>query len=146
MNNDKQQMNKWSGCLIIGIIITVIDFFIMINQEDASTGAIITAIILIIGIIFDVTSVVKINVYNVKSINMSTDEYISDRFANAIPETKEVFGINRKSSPSVKCPYCQSTNVKKISTANRAVSVGMVGVASGKIGKEWHCNNCSSNF
>lgn len=46
----------------------------------------------------------------------------------------------------VKCPYCQSTNVKKITTTSRAISVGAVGVASGKIGKQWHCNNCRTDF
>lgn len=46
----------------------------------------------------------------------------------------------------VSCPYCHSTDVSKIGTVNRAVSVGMVGVASSKIGKQWHCNKCKSNF
>lgn len=45
-----------------------------------------------------------------------------------------------------KCPYCQSSNVAKISTAGRVVSVGLFGLASGKIGKQWHCNNCKSDF
>ncbi len=46
----------------------------------------------------------------------------------------------------VKCPYCNSTNVKKITTGSRMVSTAMVGINSSKIGKQWHCNNCSSNF
>ena len=45
-----------------------------------------------------------------------------------------------------KCPYCQSADVKKISTAGRAVSVGLFGLASKKIGKQWHCNKCKSDF
>ena len=32
-------------------------------------------------------------------------------------------------------PYCNSSNVTKIGTVNRAVSVGMFGLASKKIGK-----------
>lgn len=46
----------------------------------------------------------------------------------------------------VVCPYCHSTNTEKISTVSRAVSVSLVGAASGKIGKQWHCKNCGSNF
>lgn len=46
----------------------------------------------------------------------------------------------------VVCPYCKSTNTEKISTVSRAVSVSLVGAASGKIGKQWHCKQCSSNF
>lgn len=51
-----------------------------------------------------------------------------------------------KTPNQVKCPYCQSVNVKKITTVGRAVSVGVFGIASGKIGKQWHCNNCKSDF
>lgn len=47
---------------------------------------------------------------------------------------------------NVYCPYCNSTNVTKIGTVNRAVSVGMFGLASKKIGKQWHCNSCGSDF
>ena len=48
--------------------------------------------------------------------------------------------------PHVECPYCHSTNTEKISTVSRAVSVSLVGAASSKLGKQWHCNNCGSNF
>lgn len=44
------------------------------------------------------------------------------------------------------CPYCKSADTKKISVASRAVSVSLVGAASGKIGKQWHCNHCNSDF
>lgn len=57
--------------------------------------------------------------------------------------------LHRPSAPShnrVKCPYCQSEDVKKISVAGRAVSVGLFGLASQKIGKQWHCNKCKSDF
>ena len=42
----------------------------------------------------------------------------------------------------LKCPQCKSINVDKISTASRVASVAVVGVASGKIGKQYKCNNC----
>lgn len=41
-----------------------------------------------------------------------------------------------------KCPSCGSTNIQKISTTDRAVSVATVGLASGKIGKQYKCKNC----
>lgn len=50
------------------------------------------------------------------------------------------------SGKRVICPYCKSTNTEKISTVSRAVSVSLVGVASSKLGKQWHCNNCKSDF
>ena len=42
----------------------------------------------------------------------------------------------------VKCPNCKSDNVLRITTANRAVSIAAVGLASGKIGKQYECRNC----
>lgn len=50
------------------------------------------------------------------------------------------------SGKRVVCPYCKSTNTEKISTLNRAVSISIVGAASSKLGKQWHCKNCNSNF
>ena len=47
---------------------------------------------------------------------------------------------------NIHCPYCNSTNVTKIGTVNRAVSVSMLGLASSKIGKTHKCNNCGSTW
>ena len=44
--------------------------------------------------------------------------------------------------PVIKCPTCQSTNVKKIGTGERVVSVAMMGVFSKKINKSFKCNSC----
>lgn len=41
-----------------------------------------------------------------------------------------------------KCPHCGSFETKPITTLNRAVSVGAVGLASSKIGKTWECKKC----
>lgn len=51
-----------------------------------------------------------------------------------------------KSSNGVACPYCGSTNVRKISISSRAASTLAFGIMSKKIGKQWHCNNCKSDF
>lgn len=44
------------------------------------------------------------------------------------------------------CPYCKSTNVSKISALDRTMSIGVFGLASSKVGKQWHCNGCKSDF
>ncbi|MDE7293237.1 MAG: hypothetical protein K2N72_02310 [Oscillospiraceae bacterium] len=46
----------------------------------------------------------------------------------------------------VTCPYCNSFDVSKISTFSRSASVSLFGLASNKIGKQWHCNHCKSDF
>ena len=56
-------------------------------------------------------------------------------------------GYRHSDKPVVECPYCQSTNTKKISGLSKAGSVALFGVfAAGKVSKQWHCNNCSSDF
>ena len=48
--------------------------------------------------------------------------------------------------PQVECPYCKSKNTKKLGVLSRAMSVGVFGLGSSKLGKQWHCNNCNSDF
>ena len=50
------------------------------------------------------------------------------------------------SGKRVVCPYCHSTNTEKISGVSRGVSIYALGIASPKLGKQWHCKNCNSNF
>lgn len=60
---------------------------------------------------------------------------------------QELDEYNAKSRPNaVQCPYCKSWQTERISTASRVVSVAAVGLASNKVGKQWHCLKCGSNF
>lgn len=54
--------------------------------------------------------------------------------------------LRKPSKPIVTCPYCKSTDVKRITTAGRVTGVIMLGLASSNIGKQWYCNNCKSKF
>ena len=48
---------------------------------------------------------------------------------------------------TITCPYCKSTNTKKISSLSKAGSVALFGIfALGKTTKQWHCNSCKSDF
>lgn len=44
------------------------------------------------------------------------------------------------------CPTCGSTNVKRITTLNRAISIGVLGILSGKIGKNYECLDCKARW
>lgn len=46
----------------------------------------------------------------------------------------------------IKCPYCNSANTTKITLTKRSVSTYLFGLSSSKVGKQWHCNNCKSDF
>ena len=41
-----------------------------------------------------------------------------------------------------KCPTCSSTNIQRIGTGERAVSVAMLGIFSKKINKSFKCKHC----
>lgn len=48
---------------------------------------------------------------------------------------------------SPKCPYCNSTNVKKITMTSKVTHGAIFGLfGARKILKQWHCNNCKSDF
>ena len=62
-------------------------------------------------------------------------------------ERREKLKNSIVSNPTVKCPYCNSINTKKISGMSKAGSVALFGIfAMGKVSKQWHCNNCNSDF
>lgn len=42
----------------------------------------------------------------------------------------------------LRCPICGNTQIQKLSTLNRVVSVELVGLASSKIGKQYKCKKC----
>ena len=51
-----------------------------------------------------------------------------------------------KAPPVVECPYCHSRFTKKIGVVGRMTSFGLLGFGSGKVGKQWHCEDCGSDF
>lgn len=62
-------------------------------------------------------------------------------------EHKVVGVINDPTKPIPKCTYCGSTNVRKITVANKAIHTSIFGIWSmGRNAKNYHCNNCGSDF
>lgn len=68
--------------------------------------------------------------YHKKMIKESQEEA-------AMREAKRIRELN-----APKCPHCNSSNIERITTMDRGVSIAMVGLASGKIGKQYKCKNC----
>ena len=45
------------------------------------------------------------------------------------------------------CPYCNSINIKKITTGSKVAHTALFGIFSiSRNSKQWHCNNCKSDF
>ena len=61
-------------------------------------------------------------------------------------EHEELLEAIKQNNNTPKCPTCHSTNISKIRTLNRMVSVGLFGLASSKIGKTHKCNNCGTTW
>ena len=55
-------------------------------------------------------------------------------------------GTDRGNPYGITCPYCKATNIRKIGIISRSVSAGLFGLGSKKIGKQWHCDHCGSDF
>lgn len=54
--------------------------------------------------------------------------------------------IPKSVKPVIKCLYCGSENVRKISGTERTISVLTLGFLSNKINKSFKCNNCGGTF
>ena len=89
----------------------------------------------ITGYDYDKTDNIFMTIYN---NNMDIPAFI-DLSTKPEPQTQQP-------SNQVHCPYCNSTNVNKISGTKKAMSIIGFGILSNKIGKQWHCNNCKSDF
>lgn len=50
--------------------------------------------------------------------------------------------VTRELLNKPKCPTCSSTDIQKIGTGERVVSVAMLGIFSKKINKSFKCKNC----
>ena len=81
---------------------------------------------------------------NQQLIKLSTENKQLDKQVNEI--RKEIQEHQEKQSNIPKCPTCSSTNVKHISTLNRAVSIGVFGLFSSKIGKNYECLDCKAKW
>lgn len=76
----------------------------------------------------------KVELYRQILIKQKEKKLDNLKARNTVQHEKEPSGIH--------CPMCGSISFDKISTLNRVVSVELVGLASGKIGKQYKCKKC----
>lgn len=75
----------------------------------------------------------------------ATEDYINKQ--NEMKQIREQEDLKNSSKATIICPYCQSTNTKKITNTSKAVHTALFGIWSmSRNSKQWHCNNCSSDF
>lgn len=83
-------------------------------------------------------------------IKQDHEEYVARMNAMSYEERKaldkEISDFRKYNDPNLTCPMCGSHVVKKLTVADRAVSVAAWGLASGKIGKQYECKKCGHKW
>lgn len=75
------------------------------------------------------------------------DEILAKQSAEFNAKMEHGRAVLEEASRVPKCPYCQSTDTKKITNTSKAVHTAIFGIFSlGRNSKQWHCNNCGSDF
>lgn len=91
------------------------------------------------------------NIEAIKSIREKTGLGLADGkdiidYMVKYKECPTIWYLSEEEQSKVHCPYCNSTNVKKISGTERVTSVAMMGIFSKKINKSFKCNACGGTF
>lgn len=71
-----------------------------------------------------------------KFVDSEVEKRKTERFQKAL----------QNPDPLVYCPYCNSVNTSKISTTAKVVNTAIFGIFGTKRHKQWHCNQCNSDF
>lgn len=74
------------------------------------------------------------------------DEILAKQSAEFNAKMEHGKAVLEEGSRTPKCTYCGSTNIRKIGLLNRAISTELWGLGSKKIGKQFHCNHCGTDF
>ena len=81
----------------------------------------------------------KKEMYFVLNMDKDTElKYIPNTQTVTIPQLE----ARMAGRPEIKCPTCGSYHTNKLTGIERAVSFGVWGFASNKIGKSFECKNC----
>lgn len=89
---------------------------------------------------------------NIKKIEQLGDFKHTDNRREKIAKQKEALEKEKRAQDfqyrnNAECPYCHSKNTRKISSLSKAGNIALFGIFSlGKTSKQWHCNNCKSDF
>ena len=75
-------------------------------------------------------------------------DYKPNNGLKAIKNSKSEFNteFHKNEKTIVECPYCHSRDTKKISGVSKVVNTALFGIFGTKRHKQWHCNECNSDF
>ena len=68
------------------------------------------------------------------------------QFKVQLQQQKQIEQEQKRESNRPHCPFCDSSDIRKISGSERAVSILGLGLLSKKINKSFKCNKCGGTF
>lgn len=81
-------------------------------------------------------------IYNQKIQKLDKPEV--DESNSQVKYRNEVLLSNAVHKP--RCPYCNSENLTRITSLDKAVNIAIFGLLGNKRRYQWHCNNCKTNW
>lgn len=108
---------------------------------DAAILIVIPLMIALVGVLFYLEGDKK---YTKEMEQYNSAKADFERYKKQEVERQESIEARRRAEyeNAIKCPVCNSIKVEKITAVGRSVSIAAVGLASGKIGKQYKCKNC----
>ena len=89
----------------------------------------------------------KMMYWQTSEIDPNTNKVINSYQESRREQNNPGEPISASTTPVVECPYCHGTNTKKITTTSKVVHTAFFGIFSmGRNSKQWHCNQCGSDF
>lgn len=71
---------------------------------------------------------------------------IPENFTPQYPLEKRKTLYGHSNNSNVECPYCHSTYVNKITLTSKVINTVVWGIFGTKRHRQWHCNQCNSDF
>lgn len=126
----KIKITLFIGIIFIAasIILTAVSLYIVFIADTIEANKIIIETICIIGILLSTVLFITGVCFGLKYIYYNKRIQLSPK------------------APNIQCPYCRSKLVSRITTFDRTISIITFGLVSNKFGKQWHCDDCDSNF
>lgn len=162
LQHKKTEAYMWTiGSLIMSVIFTLLCWrFYVVGEASGFVLFIVGAIAVIcflffIGILIKDLPKIKQQIsraeYDIESLETEIEtekenQRKMEERQEEIREQQKAMKQQKYAYEHPECPMCKSHSTRKISTANRVVSVSLLGLASSKIGKQYECFKCGHKW
>ena len=136
----KPEKPTFSKGFVIYEIVATILFILMFGSNPPALILEIICFILLPAIFYLKSYFSRLEDFNLSEQNPEAYQQKKMKEQKAALANAEAERIRQMNAP--KCPHCNSTNIERLTTMDRGISLAAFGLASGKIGKQYKCKNC----